>query len=137
DQAAETLLQVARNIASFEGDEDSFRSWVFVIAHRRMIDARRSKGRRPDTTELDVERGGGTGNVEDEALEQITTRETVAALEILTGEQREVIILRVLADLSLQQTADVMGKRVGSIKALQRRALANLRLHFESLGVSR
>jgi RNA polymerase sigma-70 factor (ECF subfamily) len=137
DQAAETLLQVARNIASFEGDEDSFRSWVFVIAHRRMIDARRSKGRRLDTTELDVERGGSTGNVEDEALEQITTRETVAALEILTGEQREVIILRVLADLSLQQTADVMGKRVGSIKALQRRALANLRIHFESLGVSR
>jgi len=57
-------------------------------------------------------------------------------LEILTEEQREVIVLRTLADLSLEQTADVMGKRVGSIKAMQRRAIARLRKHMDALGVS-
>jgi len=137
DQASETLLQVARNIASFQGDEDSFRSWVFVIAHRRMIDSRRRSGRRLTTTELEIEHGGEFGDVEQEALESLSTEEVVKLLEILTEEQREVIVLRTLADLSLEQTADVMGKRVGSIKAMQRRAIARLRKHMDALGVSR
>lgn len=136
DQASETLLQVARNIDSFEGDEDQFRSWVFVIAHRRLIDARRRAGRRPTTIELEAEHGGETGDVELEAIAQITTTEVMSLLEVLTDDQREVISLRTLADLSLEQTADVMGKRVGSIKALQRRAIARLRKHLETVGVS-
>jgi RNA polymerase sigma-70 factor (ECF subfamily) len=134
DQASETLLQVARNIASFQGDEDSFRSWIFVIAHRRMIDSRRRTGRRLPTSELEVEHQGG--DVEEEALASLSTEEVTRLLEILTDEQREVIVLRTLADLSLEQTADVMGKRVGSIKAMQRRAIARLRKHLDALGVS-
>jgi len=137
DQASETLLQVARNIESFQGDEDSFRSWVFVIAHRRLIDSRRRWGRRPITTELEPELGGEAGDVEQEALDSLSTEEVTRLLELLTDEQKEVIVLRTLADLSLEQTADVMGKRVGSIKALQRRAIARLRKHLDTLGVSR
>jgi len=137
DQASETLLQVARNIESFQGDEDSFRSWVFVIAHRRLIDSRRRSGRRPSTTELELEHSGEAGDVEQEALDSLGIDEVTRLLEVLTDEQREVIVLRTLADLSLEQTANVMGKRVGSIKALQRRAIARLRKHLEVLGVSR
>ena len=48
DLAAETFLQVARNIQSFEGGEEAFRSWVFVIAHRRLLDVRRKRGRSPE-----------------------------------------------------------------------------------------
>lgn len=137
DQASETLLQVARNIDSFEGDEDQFRSWVFVIAHRRLIDARRRDSRRPVTTELEIDRSPGeTGDVEQEAIEQISTTEVMAFLEVLTEDQREVIVLRTISDLSLEQTAKAMGKRVGSIKALQRRAIARLRKHLETAGVS-
>lgn len=136
DQASETLLQVARNIDSFEGDEESFRSWIFVIAHRRMIDSRRRSGRRPATTELEPGDGRDFGDVEQEALDRLGTEEVTRLLEVLTNEQREVIVLRTLVDLSLEQTADVMGKRVGSIKALQRRAVARLRRHLDVLGVS-
>lgn len=137
DQASETLLQVARNIASFEGDEDSFRSWVFVIAHRRLIDARRRQGRRPLTVDLDSGNSEAQiGDAEQEAIDRISTAEMAKVLDTLTDDQREVIVLRVLGDLSLEQTADVMGKRIGSIKALQRRAISNLRKHFEMMGVS-
>lgn len=136
DQASETLLQVARNIASFEGDEDSFRSWVFVIAHRRLIDARRRAGRRPTATELDTEVTTETGDVEQEAMDRIGIDEVTRLLDVLTEDQRECIVLRVLADLSLEQTADVMGKRVGSIKALQRRAIVRLRKHLDVTEVS-
>ena len=46
DLASETFLQIARDIQTFEGDESGFRSWVFVIAHRRLIDSWRAAGRR-------------------------------------------------------------------------------------------
>ena len=58
DLTSETFLQIARNISTFEGDESAFRSWVFVIAHRRLIDSRRARQRRPETVNLSVPAGG-------------------------------------------------------------------------------
>src|SRR6266545_5138463 len=46
DVLSEVFLQVARDIPRFEGDERGFRSWVFTIAHHRLIDARRADARR-------------------------------------------------------------------------------------------
>lgn len=136
DETSETLLSVARNIASFEGDEEAFRSWVFVIAHRRMIDARRKRSRRVETTPLEAAQPRG-GDVEVEALSALSAGEVMEMLAPLTDEQREVIVLRVLADLSLEQTANVVGKRIGSVKALQRRAIATLRRHLTETTVSK
>ena len=47
DVLSEAFLQVARDIASFEGEWADFRGWVFTIAHHRLIDARRHAARRP------------------------------------------------------------------------------------------
>ena len=44
DLTSEAFLQIARNIHSFDGSESAFRSWVFVIAHRRLIDSRVRRG---------------------------------------------------------------------------------------------
>ena len=44
---SEVFLQVARDITTFDGEERGFRSWVFTIAHHRLIDARRHSARRP------------------------------------------------------------------------------------------
>ena len=49
------------------------------------------------------------------------------ALEALTDAQRDVLSLRVIAGLTVQETAQVLGKRNGAVKALQRRALVTLR----------
>lgn len=136
DQASETLFHVARNIDSFNGDEDSFRSWVFVIAHRRLIDARRKRSRTVETTSLESHHGEHGGDVEGEALDRLALDEINALLAPLTDEQRDVITLRMIADMSLEATAKVMGKRVGSIKALQRRAIANLKRQLETREVS-
>ncbi len=127
DETSETLLSVARNISTFEGDEAAFRSWVFVIAHRRMIDGRRRKARRVEAVEMTGEHPVVGGNVELEAIERLGLEDAFEMLECLTDEQREVVTLRLMADMSLEETANVMGKRVGSVKALQRRAIASLR----------
>lgn len=129
DLASEVFLSAARGIHGFTGDYDSFRSWIFVIAHRRLIDERRFHGRRPALTELEGEgpaRDVG-GNVEVEAMEVLITEELRASFETLTDAQRDVLGLRIIAGLTLEQTAEVMGKRRGAIKALQHRALEKLR----------
>lgn len=132
DLASETFLQVARNIQRFEGEEVAFRSWVFVIAHRRLIDWRRSQSRRPSTVPLathDGEQSGG--DVEVEAIDRVVTAELQDAFEKLTETQRDVLALRIIGHLTLEETAGVVGKRLGAVKAAQRRGLVALREHLE------
>jgi len=137
DVAAETFLQVARGVHSFEGGEASFRSWVFVIAHRRLIDARRKAMREPDLVAFpDSESGHRGGDVEEEAMENLVTAELQWALDALTDDQRDVLALRIIANLTLEETADAVGKRVGAVKALQRRGLIALRLRLDQDRVS-
>lgn len=128
DTASEVFLKVARNIETFTGDESSFRSWVFVIAHRTMLDERRARGRRPTTTELGAATSDGEGgNVEREAVDELITDELRKAFTQLTESQRDVLALRIIGGLTVDQTAEVLGKGPGAIKALQRRALAALK----------
>ncbi len=128
DVASETFLQVANGIGSFEGDEAAFRSWVFVIAHRRMLDDRRAVGRRPRSADVDpatLELAGG--NAEGEALANIASGDAQALLEDLSDDQRNVLLLRIVGGFSVAETAAITGKRSGAVKTLQHRALAALR----------
>ena len=126
DVAAEVFLQVARDIHRYDPDGGSFRSWVFVIAHRRMIDWRRAAGRRLPASPSTPEDQPG-GDVEQEAMELLEASDWSGILDILTEEQREVLTLRLVADMSLLETAEVTGRRVGAVKALQHRGLEAMR----------
>lgn len=125
DLVGETFLQLARNIGSFEGDESGFRSWAFTIAHNRLIDERRARGRRPVTPVADPWDAIG-GNAEAEAIESATTGEIRATLDRLPELQRDVLVLRFLGGFTIEEIATTMGKRAGAVKALQRRGLARL-----------
>jgi RNA polymerase sigma-70 factor (ECF subfamily) len=98
------------------------------------IDSLRHRRRRPfDATDpAELASHGPTGNAEDEALEGIVTEELQELLLSLTPDQREVLLLRVFGDLSIDQIAIVVGKRPGAVKALQHRALATLRKILQS-----
>lgn len=137
DTASEVFLKVARNIQGFDGDESSFRSWVFVIAHRSLIDDRRRRSRRPDLAPALPDTASEGGNVEDEAVDSLVTAELLGAFERLTGTQRDVLALRMVAGLSLEQTAQVLGKGTGAVKALQHRALASLKRELDLSDVSK
>lgn len=128
DVVGETFLQLARNLGGFEGGYSSFRSWVFVVAHHRVIDERRKRSRRRDDPVERLPEGAGGESAEDLALASLGTDRVVAAVGDLTADQRSVVMLRFVADLSLEQTAEVLGKRVGAVKALQKRAIDRLRI---------
>jgi RNA polymerase sigma factor (sigma-70 family) len=132
DLASETFLGVFTGLAGFSGDEDALRSWVFTIAHRRLIDDWRRRSRRPQLTD---DAGDLTllpgGDAEDDALMRVGTDDVHRMCAGLPDDQRSVLLLRVLADLTVEQVASVMGRSVGSVKALQRRGLRTLRDRLE------
>lgn len=139
DVLGEVWMAAATGIRRFDGDEPGLRSWLFVIAHRRTIDAGRKAARRPqpaDPTSLDDLSPRLTTSAESKALEIISSEQIAELLSHLTVDQRTVIALRVIADLSLEETARIVGKRIGAVKALQRRALDALRQQIEHPSVS-
>jgi RNA polymerase sigma-70 factor (ECF subfamily) len=132
DLASETFLGVFTGLAGFRGDEEALRSWVFTIAHRRLIDDWRKRSRRPQLTDDDADLALlPGGDAEDDALIRVGTEDVHRMCAGLPDDQRSVLLLRVLADLTIEQVAGVMGRSVGSVKALQRRGLRTLRDRLE------
>jgi RNA polymerase sigma-70 factor (ECF subfamily) len=128
DLASEVWLDVARGLGRFEGEEQAFRAWAFTIARRRLVDLRRQRARRP-AVPTSVERlieGGGMGDVEEEAMTGLTTGAAIARIATLPPDQAEVVLLRVLAGLTVREVAGIMGKRPGTVRVLQHRALKRL-----------
>jgi RNA polymerase sigma factor (sigma-70 family) len=136
DVLSEVFLQVARDIAKFEGEERGFRSWVFTIAHHRLIDAQRHAARRPlDLSAEPPEPGGHADDAAEEALARLGLEEVHRVLGSLSEDQREVLLLRVIGDLSIDDVAKAVGKRPGAVKALQRRGLAAIKRELARTGV--
>jgi RNA polymerase sigma-70 factor (ECF subfamily) len=139
DLASETFLAVFRGLADFSGDEDGLRSWVFTIAHHRLVDDWRRRSRRPqlaDEADDQLPETAG-GDVEDDVLTRLGTETVHRLCASLPADQRSVLLLRVLADLTVEEVAAVVGRSVGSVKALQRRGLRRLRAELEPAGTPR
>lgn len=123
----EVFLGAFRNLDRFDGSATEFRSWLFAIAWNKVADAHRA-ARRVRTASLDAlptEPPGGDG--EAEAVAALARDDVTALLDRLTPDQRDVLALRIVADLSLEETAAVLGRPVGAVKSMQHRALASLR----------
>jgi RNA polymerase sigma-70 factor (ECF subfamily) len=125
--ANECFLRVFGGIERFTGSEARFRSWVFAIAHNLVIDERRRRGRRPQQSELLDEGGPIVAGADDDALVSLGDERVRELLADLPPDQRDVLLLRVIADLSIEDTATALGKRPGAVKSLQHRAAASLR----------
>jgi RNA polymerase sigma factor (sigma-70 family) len=133
DVAGEVLLEVVRGIDRFEGNERNLRSWVLAIAHHRLLDARRRAARRPvdPVPTADLEPRPGDEDPEAETIAHLGLEDLEPALATLTEEQRSVLLLRVLGDLSIADVARILGKRTGAVKQLQRRAVDAMRRAIE------
>lgn len=128
DLVSEVFLCAFRQLPTFVGDESAFRSLLFTITHRRVVDEVRRRGRRVATVSLDTTRDTAhrvVASAEDCALGRSSDARRL--LETLAPDQRDVLMLRIFGDLTVDQIAAVLGKRPGAVKALQRRGLEALR----------
>jgi RNA polymerase sigma factor (sigma-70 family) len=138
DLLGEIFLQVVRDLQRFEGSEADLRAWILTIAHHRLIDERRRRARRPAESTAQPTSGHeeAAGDVEQEALEAMAEERVRKILAGLSSDQRSVLLLRVVGDLTVEQVADVLGKTPGAVKQLQRRGLAVLKRQISRLSVT-
>lgn len=124
----DVFLALHRNLDRITGGDDDVRTLTFSIAHARLVDHHRARAIRPRDVEFEPEADPRRApSAEDAALEHLGGRGVLALLDALGDEQREAVTLRVVAGLTLDETAQVMEKSIGAIKQLQRRALESLR----------
>jgi RNA polymerase sigma-70 factor (ECF subfamily) len=136
--ANDVFLRAFRAIHTFRGDPGRFRVWLFTIARHAAIDDARRRRRRVDEVSLEGVPEPTGGDVEAEAVAQLDRDQMAALLQGLSPDQRDVLVLRIVADLSVDETAAVLGKSYEGVKALQRRGLAALRRELsDPLGVPR
>jgi RNA polymerase sigma-70 factor, ECF subfamily len=129
DVEADTWLAAARDLASFHGDDKQFRAWIFTIARNRLTDWRRREARRRSVAlspEILDERPAADDPAS-LALDMLRADAAVALVRsCLSRDQSEVILLRVLGGLDVDEVAAIVGKRPGNVRVLQHRGLRRL-----------
>lgn len=132
DLTSEVFLAAFRSISSVTNGADGFRGLLFSIAHRRYVDWVRRRVRWGPHLPYEADRDTRcSASAEESALSALGSQRAAELLDSLTEDQRAVIALRVLGDLTLEQTAEVLGREVGAVKSLQHRGLARLRRRIE------
>lgn len=136
DLTGSVFVGVVKDLDRFEGDERALRTWVFTIAHRRLVDSFRRVAHSPRESFVAEIREdfGPRGDVEAEALERLGTRRVRALIASLSPDQQDVLLLRILGDQTVVEVAQILDKRIGAVKALQRRGLAALQRRLSEQG---
>lgn len=133
DELVNTIFFKAfRSIDRFTGIRANFASYLYQIARFQIIDDRRARNRRADAlSESPIEFPESDANPATTEVGDATAR-TYAALQSLTPEQREVLVLRVFFELTGPETATALEKPVSAVRSLQNRAESRLRQLVET-----
>jgi RNA polymerase sigma-70 factor (ECF subfamily) len=126
DLASQVWIDVAASLHRFSGDSDAFRRWLFTIARRRQIDAARRSSRRPE--ELDADAGKDRPDVSSaRSIDEVGALDRALDLvRRLPPDMAEAVLLRVVADLAVDEVARIMGRREGHVRVLVHRGLRKL-----------
>jgi RNA polymerase sigma-70 factor (ECF subfamily) len=123
DLTGQVFLEAMRGVRAFSGDGSGFRAWLFRIAHNRAVDLARRLARRPEATLEEADRFADPVATDERAIAGIEGEALWRAVESLPEQQRRVLALRLAGGLTSREIAEILGKRLGTVKALQHRAL--------------
>ena len=126
DLTSETFLRALRRIGSYTWQGVDIGAWFVTIARNLVADHYKSGRYRLEVQVHEVRDDRSFDGPEDEVLDSLDHRVLLEAVTKLGAEQQECIVLRFLQGLSVSETALVMGKNDGAVKALQYRAVRSL-----------
>lgn len=128
DLAGELFTRMVHHLPSFQPTGVPFRAWLFRIAYNLTMDHFRvGNGKELSPLEQATTVAQPEQNPVRQVEQQMTSETLQATLETLVPEQRQVIVLRFLVGLSLQDTADVMERTLSAVKTIQHRGLKTMR----------
>ncbi len=125
DLTQDVFVAAASRLTEFRGDWGDFRSWMFAVAYRQIVNRyRRAKF---DAAPLPEKLAAGGEALEDQVIDRLQGESAVAALVVLTDLERDVVLMRVLGGLDTEDVARAVGKRPGNVRVIQSRAMGKLR----------
>jgi RNA polymerase sigma-70 factor, ECF subfamily len=129
----DVFVALLPRLRRLKGGVSGLRTLTFSIAHARLVDERRRRERRPRLSSYEPDLDPRSApSAEHEVLSAIDLARLLEVLEGIDENLRLAVTLRMVGQLTLEETADVMGKSVGAVKQLQRRGLLALRDRVES-----
>jgi RNA polymerase sigma-70 factor (ECF subfamily) len=132
DLAGDVFVRLLASFRNNRAPRRSLRGWLFRVA-RNVLHDHYGEARRMTTTALEEWIPAPDGDApEARVLARLDAERVRQALRGLSDDQQEVLVLRFGQRLTLQETADIMGKGVGAIKSLQFRATERLRQVLEA-----
>jgi RNA polymerase sigma-70 factor (ECF subfamily) len=126
DLTSEVFLRALEGLPRYEYRDIPISAWLYRIAHDRIADHFRRQARRP-TIPLQDELLPAQDGIDHEVDARLRIAQVGRAIEQLTADQHQVILLRFVAGLKLREVAYVMDKSADAVKMLQLRALTRLR----------
>jgi RNA polymerase sigma-70 factor (ECF subfamily) len=127
DVTSETFVRALRRIDSLSFQGRDVGAWLVTIARNIIRDHVKSSRYRLEVTTADMrDADRATDGPEDAVVQHLTNQQLLECVRQLGSEQQECIVLRFLHGLSVSETAEIMGKKDGAIKALQHRAVRRL-----------
>jgi RNA polymerase sigma-70 factor (ECF subfamily) len=127
DFTSETFLRALRRISTISYQGRDIGAWFVTIARNIVLDHVKSARHRLEITTADtIEGRDSVPSPEAAVLEGLSSTHLMNAVNQLGDEQRDCVVLRFMQGFSVSETAAVMGKNDGAIKALQHRAVRKL-----------
>ena len=127
DVTSETFVRALRRIDSLSFQGRDVGAWLVTIARNIVLDHVKSSRYRLEVATADMRDADRvTDGPEDAVIAHLTNQQLLECVRQLGSEQQECIVLRFLHGLSVAETAEIMGKKDGAIKALQHRAVRRL-----------
>jgi RNA polymerase sigma-70 factor (ECF subfamily) len=124
DIVANVFLKAWRSAKSYRPGSRTFQSWMFTIARNELRDHWRLSQRTLPIFDMDLtDEQSGEDRVDAQEAQLVLRR----AMEGLTDDQRQVVVLRYFGNKSHEEIATIMGKREGAVRALLMRALRQMR----------
>ena len=136
DLTAEVFLRAMEGLARYQDREIPWLAWLYRIAHARVVDhyrRTRRAGEHEDIDEVDVV---VDPDLDSDLVMNFQQKKLREALLKLSSDQQQVILLRFVEGYNIQRTADVLGKSVGAVKMIQRRALQAMNAELTRQGIS-
>jgi len=128
DVTAETFRRALQNLSKFEWRDVPFSAWLFRIAANAITDSHRQAAHQSPLDDLPNERSQSLEN----GLSEVEERARLfALLKRLQKDQQRVVIMRFAQERSSREIAQAIGRSEAAVKALQFRALQNLRMWAE------
>lgn len=137
DLASDTWMAIAKGVANFSGSEADFRAWMFSIARRKVVDFYRTSGKsklamnnlrfrfRQEKAISEID------NAAEPAISNLSAQEAIDQLvDGLPPHHAEVLLLRVLGELSVEEVAKIVGKSPEAVRVIQHRAINTLSKKF-------